>query len=146
MTVEAISSTLSATQNARLARRFRNEGVVAIGFAGTALGLFSIWLAPTLALVAAGTAVIGAGWGIVLPSIDAAVSDLVDVRFRGGALSLRNSVTFLGRASGPFVFAGLAVFLGYRPLFVLAGVVALLAALTAWRDARRAAGDARTRL
>lgn len=42
-----------------------------------------------------------------------------------GALSIRNSVTFLGRAVGPVLFAGLAARTGYRPLLLAAGVAGL---------------------
>ena len=48
-------------------------------------------------------------------------------------MSLRNSTTFLGRATGPVVFVGLAAAggFGYGPLLLGAGVVAVGAAIAA---------------
>ncbi|MFC3956851.1 hypothetical protein [Halovivax cerinus] len=40
-------------------------------------------------------------------------------------MSLRNSATGLGRASGPILFTGLATQTGYRRLFIAAGVATL---------------------
>jgi MFS family permease len=69
------------------------------------------------------SAVFGAGWGLVLPSIDDEVSEFVPVEFRADALSLRNSTTFLGRTIAPVLFASLAPVWGYRVLLLTAGVV-----------------------
>lgn len=75
-------------------------------------------------LIAVATVGYGAGWGLVLPSIDAGVSDIVPPQFRAGALSLRNSASFLGRAAGPVLFTALAAGSGYRVLLLAAGVSA----------------------
>lgn len=69
--------------------------------------------------------VFGAGLGLSMPAVDAAISDLVVTEYRGGALSLRNNLTFLGRATGPVLFAGIAASTGYGPLLLAGGVVAL---------------------
>jgi MFS family permease len=76
-------------------------------------------------LIAVSTIGFGTGWGLTLPSIDAAVSDLVPARFRAGALSLRGSASFAGRAGGPILFAALAATAGYRAVLWLAGLAAL---------------------
>ncbi|WP_458206747.1 MFS transporter [Haladaptatus sp. NG-SE-30] len=115
----------AAAQNGRFARYLSNGAIVTLGFVSYAIGLFGIWLAPTVLLVGLSVMFIGAGVGLSMPSVDAAISGLVLPKFRAGALSIRNSTTFLGRATGPVLFAGLAVATGYRPLLFAAGVVAL---------------------
>lgn len=72
-----------------------------------------------------GVGVFGAGLGLSMPAVDAAISDLVATRYRGCALSLRNSTTFLGRAAGPVLLTGVATTTGYRPLLLAGGIVAL---------------------
>jgi MFS family permease len=104
-----------------------------------------LWAAPSVVVVAVGAAVFGAGLGLSMPAIDAAVSDLVTADHRAGALGLRNSATFLGRATGPVAFTALAVTTGYEPL-LLAGAVAALciaavAALAGPVARRRRLGD-----
>ena len=87
------------------------------------------WLAPSPAVVALGAAGFGAGLGLSMPAVDAAISDLVAGQYRAEAISFRNSTTFLGRATGPVVFAGIAGAVGgYRPLLLASGVVAFVLA------------------
>jgi MFS family permease len=124
-----VASTIAATQNGRLARHLSDYGIIAVGFVATAAGLVGAGLAPTPLLIALATLGFGAGWGLALPSIDAGISNLVPTQFRAGALSLRGSASFAGRAAGPIAFAALAVGSGYRVLLLLAGVVALVSAL-----------------
>ena len=123
-----VASTIAAAQNGRLARRLSDYGIITVGFASTGVGFVGAWLAPTPLLIAVAALGFGAGWGLVLPSIDAGVSDLVPTRFRAGALSLRGSASFAGRAAGPIVFAALSARGGYRVLLLLAGIGALAAA------------------
>jgi MFS family permease len=124
----------SAAVNGRLARRLSNRTLVACGFGCFAVGFAGIFAAGSLLPFAAAMLAVGAGTGIVLPSVDAAVTDAVSDSVRAGAVSLRNSTTFLGRAAGPVAFAGLATGVGYRPLLlgaaVVAGVVGLALVVT----------------
>jgi len=124
-------SVVVSTQNGRLARHVSNPGLVAAGFACFGLALLVLWAAPSAWVLALGAVVFGAGLGLSMPSVDAGVSALVPAEFRAGALSLRNSTTFLGRATGPVLFAGVATVTGYDPLLVGGAAVALVAALLA---------------
>lgn len=126
VTTGEVASTAAATQNGRLAQHLSDYQIITAGFVATAVGLGGAWAAPSPLLIAVATLGFGAGWGMTLPSIDAAVSDLVPTQFRAGALSLRGSATFLGRAAGPILFTSLAVQHGYRVLLLLAGIVALV--------------------
>ncbi|MFC6731360.1 MULTISPECIES: MFS transporter [unclassified Haladaptatus] len=124
-----VGSIVVSTQNGRLARHISNRLLVAGGFACFGVGLVVAWLAPSALVVALGAVVVGAGLGLSMPAVDAAISDLVTGEYRAGALSLRNSTTFLGRATGPALFAGLAAVTGYPLLLLGAGLVSLTLAL-----------------
>ncbi|MFC3478872.1 MFS transporter [Halobacterium litoreum] len=117
----------AAASNGWLARRAGDAAIVRAGIATYAVGLLAVPFATSVVGVAAGAAVVGAGVGFVLPSVDAGLSARVPGDLRAGALSLRNSVTFLGRAAGPLLFAYLAADTGYEPLLTAAGVAALAA-------------------
>ncbi|WP_227354289.1 MFS transporter [Haladaptatus salinisoli] len=125
---EAASVVVSA-KNGWFARYLSNYSLIAAGFACYAVGLFGAWLASSPVGITLAMVVYGAGLGLSMPAVDAAISDLVSSGLRGGALSLRNSTTFLGRAAGPVLFASIAATTGYYPLFVASGVVALGIAL-----------------
>jgi MFS family permease len=124
-------STVVAAGNGRLARRLSSDRLVALGFCCYGLGFVGAWAATGATAVATALTVAGAGIGLLLPSIDAAVSERVSAEYRAGAFSLRNSTTFLGRAAGPLVFTGLASRpgLGYESLLLAAGAVALAVAV-----------------
>ncbi|MGQ5516681.1 MFS transporter [Halococcus saccharolyticus] len=126
VTTGEVASTVAATQNGRLAKRLSDHEILTVAFVAIGIGLVGAWLAATPLLIAVATLGFGAGWGLALPSIDAGVSDLVPTQFRAGALSLRGSASFVGRAAGPILFAALAVRSGYRILLLLAGVCALV--------------------
>ncbi|EJN58895.1 MFS transporter [Halogranum rubrum] len=125
MAAEA-ASVVASTANGRLSESYSNRRLVAAGIGAYGVGLLGAWAAPSALFVGVSMLAVGAGVGLVLPSVDAAVSDRIPASFRAGALSLRNSTTFLGRASGPLVFAGLAVVVGYPTLLLASGVVALV--------------------
>lgn len=128
LTASEATSTVVSAANGRLARYLSNHQLIALGFGCYGLGLFAVWAAPSPVFVAVAVGVFGAGLGLSMPAVDAAISDLVATEYRGGALSLRNSLTFLGRATGPVLFAGVAATTGYEPLLLAGGVVALAGA------------------
>jgi len=137
VTASSVSATVAAYENGRLAGYLSDYGIIAAGFLSSGVGLVVAWLARSPMVIGLATIVFGTGWGLALPSIDSAVSELVAARYRAGALSLRNSTTFLGRTVGPVLFAGIAVRTGYRPLLLAAGVVSLLAAASLAAAGRR---------
>ena len=123
---------VASSLNGRFARHLSNVGLIAVGFAAYGVGLVVAWTAPTPAVVALGAVAFGAGLGFSMPAVDAAISELVAGRYRAEAISLRNSTTFLGRATGPIVFTGIAAVVGgYRPLLLASGLVAFGLALLA---------------
>lgn len=124
LTAVEVVAVVVAVLNGRLARRVSNGRLVAAGIVCTGVGLLAAWAAASPVVLTVGVAVVGVGLGLSLPSVDAEVSERVDGRYRAGALSLRNSATFLGRAAGPVLFAGLATATGYRLLLLVSGLLA----------------------
>ena len=130
MAAEAGAMVVASTSG-RLARLFTNGRLIAIGFGCYGIALLGVFLAPTPILVAISALVFGAGLGLTMPAVDATISELVSREYRAGLLGLRNSTTFLGRATGPFVFAASATIAGYRPLLAGAAVGILAIAFVA---------------
>lgn len=125
------ASMLAALASGRLARRRSSLQLIAIGFACYGVGFFVFGLTTWIGAVAVAAAFAGFGIGLLLPSVDATLSDRVTQEYRAGAFSLRNSTTFLGRFGGPITFTGLAVTVGvgYTPLLLASGVIAVGAAI-----------------
>ncbi len=130
MTAEA-GAVVAASASGRLARFLTNGRLVALGFACYGVSLAGISLAPSPLVVGVAVLVFGVGLGLSMPAVDAAVSDRVSTTYRAGLLGLRNSTTFLGRATGPVVFALVATQTGYGSLLVVAAVFVLVVAAVA---------------
>jgi len=132
LVAEAVSTVVAAASG-RLASRLSSVLLLPVGFACYGVGFLLAWVSLEPAVVAVAAAFVGAGIGLLLPSVDAALTARVPTENRAGALSLRNSTTFLGRSAGPIAFAGLAVTVGvgYPVLLLGAGVLALVAAAVA---------------
>lgn len=126
-----LASMAVAAASGRLVRVLSVERLIGAGFACYGVGFLGMWLAPRPPLVIVAAVAVGAGIGLLLPSIDASLVDRVPADYRAGTMSIRNSTTFLGRAAGPVVFAGLAVTigLGYQLLLAGAGLIAVAAAV-----------------
>jgi MFS family permease len=138
LSAEAVSM-VAATATGRLARRFSSVQLVALGFACYGIGFSLIGLSGRLGTIVLGVVFAGAGIGLLLPSIDASLSERTTEAHRAGTFSLRNSATFSGRFAGPVTFAGLAVTagLGYTPLLLAAGSISVAMALATAVVARR---------
>ncbi|WP_245742199.1 MFS transporter [Natrinema salaciae] len=127
--ISETASMLVALSSGRLARYLSNEWLIAAGFGCYAAGFAAAWAATGLLGTIGSVAVVGVGVGLLMPVVDAAVSDRVATDHLAGAMSLRNSTTFLGRTAGPIAFAGLAISagVGYEPLLLAASLVAVAA-------------------
>lgn len=132
VTAALAASAVAASQAGRLAAYLSDDALIVGGFGSAGVGLVVAWTAGSPLTIGIASIVFGAGWGIVLPSIDDEVSEFVPAALRGEALSLRNSTTFLGRTLAPVLFASLAVPFGYRPLLLAAGIAGFAAGLAGW--------------
>ncbi|WP_435346742.1 MFS transporter [Haloarchaeobius sp. HRN-SO-5] len=122
---------VAAAANGRLAGAISNGRLIASGFGCYGLSLLGIYLAPSPLLVAVASLLFGVGLGLTMPSVDAAISQRVSTSYRAGLLGLRNSTTFLGRATGPVVFATGAALVGYPLLLLVSGVSLVVIAVVA---------------
>lgn len=126
------------SQNGRLARRVPTETLVVAGFAVDGLGLAMIWFAESAVAVALAIGVLfGVGQGLLMPSLDTAISGLATDQYRGSVMSIEIGVHNLAQTIGPVLFATLGIAVGYRPLLALAGSIAFVLGLGALVVIRR---------
>lgn len=125
LTIQTIASAIVAARNGGLARRRSNHRLVAYSFLCYGVGLIVVWAGASVAVVAVGAVVVGVGFGLTLPSVDAAIGRIAPPEYRAGALSIRNGTTFLGRSVGPIAYTSAAVVTGYPALLLASGVATL---------------------
>ncbi|MBI3988385.1 MAG: MFS transporter [candidate division NC10 bacterium] len=121
----------------RLSDRFGRRRVILPALIMQALG--NLWLSyprPWFALRAIGL-LIGGAHGLLYPALSALVVDLTGEKGRGKVLGAFSAAILLGSAVGSFTFGVIAHFLGFPPIFLLAGGIILLgfAAFSLWGEA-----------
>lgn len=126
ITANLLVSAVFSANNGRFASRMGNWQIIGMGFIVIGVGLLFSWIASGPFQFGVIAAIFGAGYGLIFPSVDSSINAIAPSSYRGGALSLRNSATFLGRGTGPLLFALAASVLGYRPVLAIAGGIILL--------------------
>lgn len=117
----------------RLADRLGRQQVIFPSLVGLATGvlLFSVlrstWLLLVIALIN------GASHGFLYPAASALAFDRAPTGGRGRALAAYSMAGLSGGALGAFGFGWLAQFAGYRPGFLMAGLILMGGALLFWR-------------
>ncbi|TFF92188.1 MFS transporter [Candidatus Thorarchaeota archaeon] len=143
VSVTSISSVPFSIRNGYFARYLSNSRLIALGFLLHGVGLMIAWSASSLILTALGAVIFGTGVGFSVPAIDSRITNCVTKEHRGEALSIRNSATFLGRTTGPLIFAAIAQVTGYPLLLLGAGLfsVVLAAVVVFMPSPKRAESD-----
>ncbi|WP_436925098.1 MFS transporter [Halosimplex amylolyticum] len=137
ITANLLVSAFVSANNGRLAARVQERRLIGAGFVIIAVGLLSTWFASGPLHFGIAAAVFGGGYGLVFPSVDASINAMAPSSYRAGALSLRNSATFLGRGTGPLLFAFAASGVGYRLVLVVCGAGILVVGVSALALPRR---------
>ncbi|MFP4147980.1 MAG: MFS transporter [Nitriliruptoraceae bacterium] len=116
------------------------DGPLALGLATLGVSLLLLSVAPNLAVAVAGSALFGAGYGLIFPAVTAATSASSTAETRGRAFGLFNVAFSVGLALGPPLVGGLAAAVPALDPFVPTAVLTLGAAAAIALAARRGAG------
>jgi MFS family permease len=116
------------------------DGPLALGLLTLGAALLLLSVAPTLTIALVGSALFGAGYGLIFPAVTAATSSSSTVATRGRAFGLFNVAFSLGLAVGPPLIGALAEAVPAIDPFVPTAVLAVAAALAITATAGRGPG------
>ena len=119
------------------------DGPLALGLLTLGAALLVLSIAPTLSIALLGSALFGAGYGLVFPAVTAATSASATVATRGRAFGLFNVAFSLGLAVGPPLIGALAEAVPAIDPFVPTAVLAVGAALAITAASRGGPGTPR---
>lgn len=125
ITANLLVSAVVSANNGRFASRVSERQLIALGFVMVGIGLLVSWTAGGPIEFGVAAMIFGSGYGLIFPSVDSSITTIAPASYRAGALSLRNSATFLGRGTGPLLFALAATAIGYRPVLAVSAGVSL---------------------
>ncbi len=105
------------------------DGPLSLGLLTLGGALLLLAVAPSLTVAVVGSALFGAGYGLIFPAVAAATSSSSTIATRGRAFGLFNVAFSLGIAVGPPAIGALAEALPTLDPFVPTGVLAIGAAI-----------------
>ena len=127
--VPAIPSTIMALNLGRLRSRFGAGPVLVCGSLAVGLGLGVLGVAETLPILMIGPIVYGLGEGLMIPTLQDAVTSAAPATSRGAIVASFVGVSRLGQTVGPVMAgAGLVAF-GSEAVFLVGAALALAMAL-----------------
>jgi MFS family permease len=116
---------VTSIQSGRFRRRFARRERLTLGFGAFGTGTAAIGASVVVPLIAVALVAVGAGLGVMIPTLFAIISDLAPDRLRAGVMSLRTTTVGITQTVGPILFTLSSGSFGYRSVFVSAGVILL---------------------
>ncbi|WP_081927341.1 MFS transporter [Halobellus rufus] len=143
LALPAVALAIVSTQHDRLSRWRNTEELLSLGFVTFGISLLGLSVAPSPFVIALSLLILGAAFGLLMPSADTALVTLVPSRLRAGTMGMRTSVMRLGQTIGPVAFTYLAVVgfetptIGYRVLIFISGVAIFIIGIGGYTFLRR---------
>jgi MFS family permease len=138
--VQAITATLSRWQAGKHGDRYGHARLLIPALAVAALGMATMMLLGSPAVIFAGMVLFGAGFGVIE---NATFALLIEQLPEARASALWNLAYDAGYGAGPAIFGLICVRTGYPAAFALTGTLILAAVPAALRERKAAAGVAR---
>ncbi len=138
--VQGITATVSRWQAGRHGDRYGHTRLLIPALAGAALGTTAMLVLGSPALIFAGMALFGAGFGVLE---NATFAQLIEQLPEAKASARWNFAYDAGYGAGPAVFGLICVRTGYPAAFALTGALVLAAVPLAWREQQAVAHAAR---
>ncbi|MEV5432632.1 MFS transporter [Streptomyces sp. NPDC052701] len=126
--VQTLTTGLVSLRFAAVRRLAGEHGLVATAFGCIGAGYLVLWLAPHVAVLALGTLVMGAGLGVLMPTLNSWVLDEAPPEVRSRYAGFLTTALFLGQFLAPLVTQPMVRGLGIQPMFGVIAVGALLVA------------------
>jgi MFS family permease len=119
------TTAVTSIQSGRFRRRLDRGERLTLGFGAFGVGTGTIGASVALPIFGVALVAVGIGLGVMIPTLFAIISDLAPDRLRAGVMSLRTTTVGITQTVGPVVFTLSSGLVGYRSVFVAAGVVLL---------------------
>ncbi len=126
LSVGAAIAAITASQSGKLYYRFQRYQIILVGFLFCGTGLFLISMALSFAYLIACIVVWGVGFGLVFPTLNTTVTELVSSHLRAGVVSGFTAMTYIGQTISPPLFGFILNFSNLQAVFFIAALLTLL--------------------
>ncbi|MFN8533732.1 MAG: MFS transporter [Dehalococcoidia bacterium] len=133
-----LSYSAAALAAGSLGGRFRMASLLAGGYVLGGGAFLLVWRADGWSAFIPGLILIGAGFGLVLPTLSAAVTTAAPPALRGRIVGAYSTSMFFGQFVSPLLLQPVIDRVGTSAAFGLIGAILLLTGVTIWLGGRRA--------
>jgi len=126
LSVGSAIAAITASQAGSLYYRFPKYKIVAVGFLLCGAGLFLISLALSFVYLISCIVVWGVGFGLVFPTLNTTVTELVSSHLRAGLVSGFTAMTYIGQTISPPLFGFILNLSNLQSVFFIAALLTLL--------------------
>ena len=132
ISVVSVSNALIAARYGRLQSMTSMKVLIIVGFVLNGIALLAVRLASSPLHIALLLIVYGAGFGLIMPSLNSAIVNIASDEQRASMLGVNTSVLRLGQTLGPLAIPGLAeaffpsAVIGYQSVLPIFGAVAVV--------------------
>ena len=124
--VNSIGVALARLFAGKIVDRSGPRYVISFGFIMYALGLIALSVSSGLGLFLAAALAIGLGNGIIMPTLQTMVINIVEAEYRGVASSTFYALTDIGVGGGSIVLGLLTEIISLREMFMISGLYLLI--------------------
>ena len=126
LSVGAAVTAITSSQSGKLYYRFQRFHIILTGFIFCGAGLFLISQAVSFIYLIACVMVWGIGFGLVFPTLNTAVTELVSSHLRAGVVSGFTAMTYIGQTLSPPLFGFILNLSNLESVFLLAASISLI--------------------
>jgi MFS transporter, ACDE family, multidrug resistance protein len=126
LSVGSLIAAITAFQSGKLYYRFQKYQIVALGFLLCGIGLLLISLALSFIYLISCIVIWGVGFGLVFPTLNTTVTELVSSHLRAGVVSGFTAMTYIGQTVSPPLFGFILNFSDLGTVFFIAALLTLL--------------------
>jgi len=122
----SLTTAITSAQLGRLARRFRPQSMVAVGFGLYGAGLLTMALVPDAWMLLLPAVLFGVGHGLNFPNLQTLLAELAPLEYRGAFFSVNGLALRGGQTAGPLLMGLLYAVGGLGAPFYGGALLALL--------------------
>jgi MFS family permease len=121
-----LASAASSFQYAKIRGRFSYKAIIITSLALWTAGCVLIFQVPSVWVVIPGTMLLGVGFGLIGPMGQVWIGELVPEAFRGRVSAYLPSFRYIGQFASPVILGPVALSLGLRYVYLVAGGVSFI--------------------
>lgn len=130
LAVMALAGAIISFIYSRIKSKLSYNIIILIVFLLWSVGLMVLFQIQTVPVIVFSLILLGIGQGLVFPTLNIWIGDLVQVNFRGRTISYLSTCGYVGQFATPVIFGPAVLLWGLSSVYLITGTIAVLLFLT----------------